>query len=269
MFVDSLYSRELLKLRENKEIGESLKRDLYHAAKKLPLKWSRKPAHRLLTLRAEIVSPIEVMLAFQPAFYFSHHSALYFHELTNQEPKSFYLTKETMGRVAIHTTDLNPIKLQHIFSKSPRATNNYFSYQSSKGYLLEKQDLGRIGVESTTLNLGGKSERTIHKTSIERTLIDSVINPQYSGGIKTVISAYSKANIDISKLYMCYEAYGPLYPYWQSIGLILQMAKGGTWGESWIELFPKPEMDFYLDRNFREGWSYNDVWKVHFPKGIF
>jgi len=269
VFSDTIFKRNLRKILLKHRITDKvIITDLSEIIEKVQLKWNTKTDYKLLTFDSSKIQIIDILVAFQPLYYLSHFSALYLHELTNHRPEEYFLSKEITGRTPIHSKDKMSEKIRQAFLKAPRKTSKYLTYQKTKIILLEKQDLGKIGVKKRSLNIEKERQVNISFTSLERTLIDSIISPHYSGGIKTVINAFSKARININQLHKIYKTYSPYYPYWQSIGFLLYKLKKSDVSEKWLQYFSSPKMTFYLDKNFNENWNYYAKWKIYYPKGL-
>ena len=269
VFSETVFKKTLYKiLQKNRITDEIIITSLDEMVKKVPLKWNTKKDYKILTFDSGKIQIIDILAAFQPLYYLSHFSALYLHELTNHRPEEYFLSKEVAGRTPIHSKDKMSEKIRQAFLKAPRKTSKYFTYQKTKITLLEKQDLGKIGVKKRSLKIEEERQVNISFTSLERTLIDSIISPHYSGGIKTVINAFSKARINTNQLYKIYKAYSPYYPYWQSIGFLLYKLKKSDVSKKWLQYFSSPKMTFYLDKNFNENWDYDSKWKIYYPKGL-
>ncbi len=255
-----LYLSKVLKEKNVKPAG---RKELFKKTLLLPIKWNLSPEFCFRSFDISNLTSLDILIALQPKYYVSHHTALYFHEITDQDPVNFYLSKEIKGRAPAHSNKFVPAKVRQVFLKDPRKTNNYFKFNKNLFYLIEKQDLKKIGVEKKVIG-----NKEIQLTSIERTLIDIVISPQYGGGIRTVISAFNNIDIDIDKLYEIYSKYDPFYPYWQSIGFLLNSCSRNKLENAWRKKFSIPKNDFYLDRGVRDDWEYNSDWKIYYPKGL-
>ena len=269
VFSETVFKKALYKiLQKNRITDEIIITRLNNMVKKVPLKWNTKTDYKILTFDSGKIQIIDILAAFQPSYYLSHFSALYLHELTNHRPEEYFLSKEITGRTPIHSKDKMSEKIRQAFLKAPRKTSKHLTYQKTKITLLEKQDLGKTGVKKRSLKIEEERQVNISFTSLERTLIDSIISPHYSGGIKTVINAFSKARINTNQLYKIYKAYSPYYPYWQSIGFLLYKLKKPDVSKKWLQYFSSPKMTFYLDKNFNENWDYESKWKIYYPKGL-
>ncbi len=268
VFPEITLEKLLQKMHKNKRITDQEKTRILRAVTEVPVVWNATADYKLLTFNLNKIQIIDILTAFHPRYYLSHFSALYLNELTNHRPEEYFLSKEIVGRIPTHSKEKISAKIHQAFLKSPRKTSKYFMYQKTKITLLEKQDLGKIGVKNKLLKIDKTRQVKIFFTSLERTLIDSLISPHYSGGIKTLINAFAKARININKLYKVYEAYSPFYPYWQSIGFLLSRLKEPHISKKWLNYFSSPKITFYLDKNFNKNWSYDSKWKIHYPKGV-
>ena len=268
VFSQTTLEKQLQKMYQAGHIPNKTKTSILNETIRIPLKWNKKAEYKLLTFNLKKVQIIDILAAFQPQYYLSHFSALYLHELTNHRPEEYFLSKEITGRNPSHSKEKVQEKIQQTFLKSSRKTSKYLTYQKIKITLLEKQDLNKIGIKNKLLRVDKIRQVNILFTSLERTLIDSIISPHYSGGIKTVINAFFRARINIDQLYKIYKAYSPFYPYWQSIGFLLHRLKASSVNKKWLQYFSSPKMRFYLDKNFNETWSYDSKWKIYYPKGV-
>lgn len=194
--------------------------------------------------------------------YLSHYSAMFFHNLTEQIPKSIYINLEQPAK-SMQSGKLIQENIDRAFSQKPRMTNNSGIFEDHKIFLLNGKNTGRLGVEEFQLN------ELIPVTNIERTLIDISVRPFYSGGVSQVLNAYKLAkdkNVSINKLTALLEKINYIYPYHQVIGFYLETA---GYKESQIELLNKFEIkyNFYLTYNMIEK-EYSPKWKLFYPKGF-
>ena len=269
IFTQTMLEEHLQKMYQAGLIPNVTKTSILNETVEVSLKWNKKTEYKFLTFNSKKVQIIDILTAFQPKYYLSHFSASYLHELTNHRPEEYFLSKEIIGRKPSHSKLKLHDRIQQTFLKSPRKTSKHLTYQKTKITLLEKQDLKKIGIKNKLLTVDKTRQVNILFTSLERTLIDSIISPHYSGGIKTVINAFFRARINIDKLYKVYKAYSPFYPYWQSIGFLLHRLKpSSVSSKKWAQYFSSPKMKFYLDRNFNENWAYDSKWKIYYPKGL-
>jgi hypothetical protein len=120
------------------------------------------------------------------------------------------------------------------------------------------------GLGVTTLNLPDTG--VVRVTNIERTLIDIVVRPSYSGGISGVLNAFRKSKhlASVQTIWQMLNKLEYVYPYHQAIGFYLDAA-----GYEGSAVF----MKFGLNHNFYLGHQikdpvFSDKWRVFFPKSL-
>lgn len=193
--------------------------------------------------------------------YFSFYTALHLHQLTLQIPKTIYLNFE-------HAKPLNeePFitqeQIDEAFSKPQRKSNNSFFFNDRRIILTNSRYTKRLGVlkEET-------ADRFFYYTDLERTLIDIVTRPVYSGGVFEVLEAYrlAKGKIDLKRLLSYLDEMEFVYPYKQSIGFYLERA--GYESKDQTLFKSAMNFDFYLTYNMTN-LEYSRKWKLYFPKGM-
>jgi hypothetical protein len=171
------------------------------------------------------------------------------------------------SRKNIHSEKLNPDILRQVFMKGPRLSNQFGALAKDKFVFLEKSNLGQLGVVFRRIRFEN-GEKVLRITDTERTIIDCVVAPHYSGGLPMVTDSIRRAKIEIPRLLNYYQAQDFLYPYWQTIGFLLEITQGENIARQWRSAFSDPVVDFYVDRNFRTDWKYSPTWKVYFPGGM-
>lgn len=195
--------------------------------------------------------------------YLSYLTALVVHELTLQIPKTIYISEE------IHDTYLNENVLtqksiDRVFSKEQRTTTNIYKDEiSNERYVLveKKINMKNIGIIKD-------SSFDYPTSNIERTLIDCVVRPQYSGGIFSVLEAFRNAInvLDLEKLDTYLDELNYTYPYHQLVGFYLD--KTG-YDESDLKPFLSKVSDlkFYMTYNLSNK-KLDSKWKIYYPEGI-
>jgi predicted transcriptional regulator of viral defense system len=210
------------------------------------------------------VSDYELILSLKPDSYFTHYTAMYLHELTDQIPKSIYLNFEQRPK-SHRQRNLEQNRIDWAFRQSQRITKNVASFKDQKIYLLNGMYTGKLGV----INLNGPEGELIFVTDVERTLIDITVRPSYSGGVFEVLKAFkfAKGKVSINKLTAMLKNLDYLYPYHQAIGFYLDRA--GVYKESTINLLKKFEIefDFYLTHQMKD-MDYSKEWRLYYPKGL-
>jgi len=195
--------------------------------------------------------------------YFSHYTAMYINNLTEQIPKTIYLNYEQTPKPQFD--DLTQEKLDWAFKRKPRTTNNIAKYGDYRIAIINGKHTGKLGVIEVDAPQVGK----VFTTNIERTLIDITVRPVYAGSIYEVLRAYTfaKDRVSINKLVSILKKLNYVYPYHQAIGFYLE--KSGVYEKSQINLLKDFNMkfDFYLSNGI-ENAEYSNNWRLFYPKGF-
>lgn len=207
-------------------------------------------------------SPHEVVQSINRDGYFSHFAAMRFHGLTDQLPTTIYLNVEQ--HLAPGGGKLDQQSIDRAFRRPCRVTHNAAVYLTSKIVVLNGGNTDCLGVGEVLLENGAR----IRVTGIERTLIDAVVRPVYSGGVFEVARAYAAAHrrASVRSLAQMLHKLDYTYPYHQAIGFYLEKA---GYDHNEVELMRKRpiEYDFYLDHAMRQT-EYNSRWRLFVPKGF-
>lgn len=196
--------------------------------------------------------------------YFTHFTSLFWHNLTDQIPKTIYVNYEQSEK-KLSNAGLSQDRIDRAFSNRPRISSNIAVFGDYKICLLNGKFTNRTGVTEIATPEGDKTILT----DIERTLIDIVVRPSYSGGIYQVLNAYKKAagKVSINKLSAMLKKLNYIYPYHQAIGFYLERA--GVYRETQIRLLKKFDFkfDFYITHQMKEA-EYSKEWRLYYPKGF-
>jgi len=209
------------------------------------------------------ISVYQLSLSLRPRSYLSHHSAMYWNNLTEAPSKTLYVNSEQSLK---HRNEnfLEQRLIDLAFKSKPRTSKYIFMHKNWKICCLSgsnTNNLGVVGIEEP--NMG-----TLQVTNIERTLIDITVRPFYSGGTIEVQKAYIKAKGKISTdlLISTLRKINYVYPYHQVIGFYMQRA---GFENSALNSLKKMglEYDFYLDYGMGQT-NYSKEWRVYFPKNL-
>ncbi|MDP3024430.1 MAG: hypothetical protein Q8O10_02740 [candidate division Zixibacteria bacterium] len=210
------------------------------------------------------VSNYELIMSLRPDSYFTHYTAMYLHEITEQIPNTFYLNYEQSPKRK-HKENLEQDRIDSAFKRPVRSSKNIAFYNNFKICLLNGMYTGKLGV----VEILGLQREKIRVTNIERTLIDITVRPEYSGGVFEVLKAFQFAhdNVSINKLTAMFKKLDYTYPYHQAIGFYLE--KAGVYNQSQVDLLCKFdfEFDFYLTHQMKET-DYSKKWRLYYPKGL-
>ncbi|MFN6399994.1 MAG: hypothetical protein ACK449_08875 [Planctomycetota bacterium] len=209
------------------------------------------------------IGPFELVQSIHQNGYFSHYSAMSFHGLTEQIPKTIYFNIEQSLRPG--GGELTQAGINRSFASDCRVTNNTASFQEYTIFLLNGGNTDQLGVVARPLG----NTSSIRITDLERTLIDIVVRPVYSGGIAEVAKAYAEAfdRVSINRLCAYLRQIGYTYPFHQSIGYYLE--RSGKYKPTQISQLQefKIELDFHLDYKMKYT-EYIKKWRLYVPKGF-
>jgi len=212
--------------------------------------------------------------------YISHYTAAYLHGLTEQIPKTIYVRVE----YPTYSDNDGEVKLTQeridiAFSK-PYKIPTKFSVKNFLGFRIKKiftKKSQKVGVSK--ISIDDKSNLEVKITSIERTLIDIAVRPEYSGGISEVCKIYRNAVkmgvVNIHKVVNLIKRLNFVYPYHQTIGFLLELSGADSAELNYIrENFPI-RYNFYLihgmnkiDQEDQEDIVFVRDWKIYVPKSV-
>jgi len=203
----------------------------------------------------------EIIQSIDTAGYFSHYSAMELHGITEQTSKTLFFNVEqpAFGGGGILTQE----GITRAFSRKCRVSNNVITLGNYRVCKLNGQNTARLGVMRCP-----NEERNIFMTDLERTLIDAVVRPIYSGGVGEVANAYDEAaQISVDRVVEYLRALNYTYPYHQAIGYYLE--RTGKYKNSELEkLRSLPiSFDFFLTYQLKNP-DYIKPWRLFVPKGF-
>lgn len=204
-----------------------------------------------------------IALAAKPNTYLSHYSAAAYHGLTEQHPKTIYVTAEQARTHPQGNRELTQEAIDRSFRQPQRKTQNKARYGDYMIALLDKKvaelDKGIIHDEA----------QGVRVSSLERTLLEMVMRPAYSGGVHETLKAFIRAKdqkVSVNKMGALLSHFDLLYPYAHSVGFYLERA---GYRQSQLAIFERRLTDyrFYLSYNIQNP-VFCDKWKVYHPKSI-
>jgi predicted transcriptional regulator of viral defense system len=210
------------------------------------------------------VSLYEVMQTIKPGCYFSHYTAVKFHGLTEQLPKTTYLTIE-QSVASISKGEMNQAAIDRAFNGAPRTSTNIAESKDFRICVVAGRNTGNLGViEQVVVPDAGP----LRLTNLERTLIDITVRPVYAGGVFEVAKAFelAKDKLSVNALTAMLKKLKYTYPYHQAIGFYLERA---GYKSNLIDLLRKLPMDFDFYLTHQMGTTeYVKAWRLHIPKGL-
>lgn len=212
----------------------------------------------------EDASVYEAALLVGKGAYFSHYTAAFLHELTEQVPRTLFVTvPQPLKRP--ETIVLTQKQIDQAFAQPARTTKSIAKLGAYRVARLSGMETADLEIMPATAPDGGQ----IRVSSLERTLIDMVVRPEYSGGIHEVLQAFrlAKSNISINTLVATIKRLNYIYPYHQAVGFYLQ--RSGVYSQSAWRMLARLEKpyDFYLVHGARQT-DYSAEWRLFFPKGF-
>ncbi len=236
--------------------------------KKLTLKGSKESYIRYLY---NSPSPFEVALSLQKDSYLTHSSAVFIHGLNDQIPKTIYVNKEQSKKppqkksISPKNT-LTQDSINKAFLKPQRRSSSSISFDGYEIVQLGGKNTKRLHVQKASYQ-----GLTVETTSLERTLIDIAVRPDYSGGTSQVLETYknSKDKISINTLQALLKKLDYIYPYHQVICFYLEQS---GFPEDKLNIFKEKfttKFDFFLEYQMPESSKeYSKKWKLYYPKGL-
>lgn len=210
------------------------------------------------------VSLYEVMQSIKPDCYFSHYTAAKFHGLTEQLPKTTYLTVEQFNK-SISNGEMTQGSIDRAFQGKPRVSSNIADSKDFRVCIVQGKNTGRLGVVEQTVI---PDAQPLQLTNLERTLIDITVRPVYSGGVFEVAKAFelAKDKLSVNALAAMLKNLKYTYPYHQAIGYYLERA---GYKSSLVDLLRNQpiKFDFYLTHKMG-ATDYVQSWRLYIPKGF-
>jgi len=194
--------------------------------------------------------------------YFSHASAMWIHGLGGDE-KNIFVNKEQAEKPRYSNT-LSQEAIHRAFRRPQRRSQMFYEYLDTTITLLSGKHTGRLGVEVARAPSGHEVE----VTSVERTLIDATVRPEYAGGVDSVLKAYRLAatRASLDKLSALLDQLDYIYPYRQSVGFYLEKA-GYPDTDKLLTTADTTRFDFYISHALRDA-EFDPKWRIFFPKTL-
>ncbi len=190
--------------------------------------------------------------------YLSHLTALELNNLSSERSMQLFWNVEQRKKI-LNSRINSQDSIDTAFRNKSRTTHNICEYN---GYMI-------YGISGMfTDNLGVIEKDNIRYTDLERTLIDIMVRPQYSGGIINVLKIFGKAKerVRLKKLTEYYKKIKYVYPYHQSIGFYLERT---NYPIEFIDTFSKikKRYNFYLDNQIAHP-KYSKKWQLYYPSEL-
>jgi len=208
-------------------------------------------------------SEYELMPVLRPSGYFSHLSAMHFNELLGFIPHEIFFNSEQPARPI--PLSIEQGRIDNAFRGKQRLSQAKTDWNGKVLWFINGKQTGNFGVVEKDI----PPELSVRVTNIERTLIDAVVRPAYSGGVKTLLRAFelAKPKLSIGRLAETLRAINFIYPYQQAIGFYLERT---GYDQNAIDIFMNfsdMRFDFYLDYGM-ENPCYSDKWRLYYPSNL-
>jgi len=194
--------------------------------------------------------------------YFTHFTALYLNNLTEQTPRTIYFNVEQGASGG--DGQLTQEALNRAFKAEARLSSNVVEYKGTRIVRVNGRNTNQLGVVVKPRTGVG----AVRATDLERTLIDATVRPAYSGGIAVVAKAFelAKESVSVNKLTAYLRKLRYVYPYHQAVGFYMERASYEEPLLRLLEKFPI-EYDFYLQHAMKSP-VLNKRWRLYVPKGF-
>jgi predicted transcriptional regulator of viral defense system len=203
------------------------------------------------------LSVLQFACSFYKHSYVSHSTAFHVHGLLTA--RNIFVNHEQTPKNT--TSCLSQGRIDQAFRNRPRQSSFEFRTGRHTITFLNGKNTGEAGV----IDVNGPSGEPLRCTSLERTLIDCVVRPQYAGGIQAVAAVLPGAirNLSGSEIVRLLARTKYTYPYHQSLGFLLERA-----GIPASELEPLRSLPirfkFYLDYGMKNP-AYDPTWRIYYP----
>lgn len=202
----------------------------------------------------------ELALSLSNKSYLCHYTAVFLHGLTDNIPKVIYTNTELFLKSPKSNKDIEQSNIDRAFSRPMRRTNNKSYLEDIEIVILNGKNTDNL--EVVEMNILGRS---LPITSLERTLIDIVVRPLYSGGVTEILNIYrnAKGNFSTGRLLSTLSKLDYAYPYHQSIGFYMEKA---GYDESILKRLDNIDKynNFYLTYQMKDV-LYSKRWKLYYP----
>jgi hypothetical protein len=195
--------------------------------------------------------------------YLSHQTAMFLHGLTDNSAERVYVNREQSPKPK--GSGLSQESLTKAFANKQRESKLIYAYQKSQIVMLNGMFTDRLGVEQ----LQSKKGELLDVTSLERTLIDITVRPNYAGGAKAVLDTYRRARgrVSVNTLLTILKRLDYVYPYHQTIGFYLEKASYAQ--SDWAPFLSLGlSLEFYLTHALPPERQYDGTWRLYYPRDL-
>jgi len=200
------------------------------------------------------VSDVKLVLSLRKKSFLSMSSSLNYQGLSMYRDSFIFVSQEQSPKESYRKGNLTQEAIDKAFSKDYRRTHKVGEYNNKNIIFLDPKNTQEFAI----IEVSG-----VRVSSINRALVEMVINVQYFRNSKELIRIFGeiKESINIDEVFNVIEHFNLIYPYYQCIGYILEEV-----GFTKQELIKFKEnisnFDFYTDKNQKE-YKYISYWKMY------
>jgi hypothetical protein len=206
--------------------------------------------------------PLSVALSIKHAAYCSHSSAMWIHGL-GAAPGEIYVNSEQSEKSAAPVV-LTQAAIDRAFRNQQRRSKLIYKLNEVKIVVLNGKNTGRLEVEIAKAPSG----EYVDVTSLERTLVDSVVRPAYAGGVPNILEAFrlARERASVNKLLHALKLLDHAYPFHQSIGFYMKKSGYSTADQETVKRLPMP-FNFYTGYGMKDP-AFDTDFKVFYDQSF-
>ena len=221
-----------------------------------------KSQYRSVTLfHLKEATDFELAIALKPRGFLCYATAAFLHGLSVR-PETVTVNAEQSEKPR-PDLPLSQANINRAFRRPGRVSNLVYRGGNLQVQIVAGKQTRELGVEP--LRIEGVH---LPVTTLERTLVDSAVRPEYGGGPKRILHLFraSVRRVDLESLFKILNALDYVYPYHQRLGYYLSRA-----GIPARRLEPLADLglkyEFYLERDGPVAGVAKD-WRIFLPPGM-
>jgi predicted transcriptional regulator of viral defense system len=214
----------------------------------------------------DITKTFHCLAILYPKGYVSYKTAIDYYNKDKPLEIYYCIEQKVNYNIDENKRKLKQIDIDNAFLKEYRKTNKHFKIFNHTVYIQHSKYSNRIGI-----NEYDYMDCKVHVSSLERLLVDIIVRPELSGGMKKVLRIYASLSskyrniINIQKISQILKELDFIYPYFQSIGYLLEKNNCNVLP---LEELSVKKYNFFLTKgkiNEKELF-FNEKWQVFIPK---
>lgn len=207
-------------------------------------------------------STVAVALSIKKNAYLSHGSALWAHGLRPDDGQ-IYINHEQSEKPP-NEGSLTQEAIEKAFKNPARETKLIYRTPGVVIRVLNGKHSGRLQVAKSRIPSGD----VVPITSLERTLLDIVVRPNYAGGVELVARVFEtlRGRVSVPLMANILRELDYTYPYHQAVGFYLKRA-GYSEKEQSVFAGQERNFDFYLCNAISDAVLDPD-WRIFCPRKL-